>query len=334
MRIMITGATGFVGYHCARNLLDAGHEVVLLVRDPAKVEKLYPQQPPQYVRGDITDAASVRQALRGCNGAIHCAAMVSTDAKDAGRVYDTNVNGTRTVLTEAVKAGLQSIIHVSSVTALFDQKAKVLSGQSPPGTARSAYGRSKVECEIFARQLQAEGAPLHITYPSSVIGPDDPGLTEPHIGLRTYLSAFIPLMPGGNQFVDVRDVAEVHRRLLNAELPAGRFTLGGHFVSWRQLARELEQVTGRRLYKLPATGFGMRSLGRGVDWMKRIHHFDVPMGYEAMVYATRWVPMSNVEVETALDFRFRPLAESFRDTIGWLLAKDYITAKQAGKLGK
>jgi nucleoside-diphosphate-sugar epimerase len=330
MRVMITGGTGFVGFHSARKLMAAGHEVVLLVRDPNKVAKLYPQQQPDYVQGDITDVASVRDALRDCDGAIHCAAMVSTDAKDAERVYQTNVDGTRTLLTEAYNAGLKSIVHVSSITALFDQKATMLDGQSPPGNARNAYGRSKVDCEKFARELQAQGAPLHITYPSSVIGPDDPGLTEPHIGMRTYLSAFIPLMPGGNQFVDVRDVAEVHLRLLTAEIPAGRFTLGGHFLSWRELARCLEQTTNRKLIKVPASGFFMRSLGRSVDWMKRFRHFDAPMGYEAMVYATRWVPMSNTDVEKTLDFSFRPLPESLHDCIRWLYEEGYVTARQAG----
>ena len=330
MRVMITGGTGFVGFHTAQALINAGHEVVLLARDANKVGRLYAQRQPECVIGDIVDTRQVKQALAGCDAAIHCAAMVSTDAKDAERVYNTNVNGAQTVLSEALNAGLQSIVHVSSITALFDPNAKVLDGQSPLGNAANAYGRSKVDCEKIARQLQAQGAPLHITYPSSVIGPNDPGLTEPHIGMRTYLSAFIPLMPGGNQFVDVRDVAEVHRRLLSTKLPASRFTLGGNFVTWRQLARTLEQVTGRKLIKVPASGLFMRSLGRGVDWMKRIKHFDAPMGYEAMVYATRWVPMSNADVEQSLDFSFRPLPESLHDCIRWLYEQNYISARQAG----
>jgi nucleoside-diphosphate-sugar epimerase len=330
MRVMITGGTGFVGFHSTQALLAAGHEVCLLVRSVEKAENLYGKNVPDLVVGDITDVESVTEALRGCDAVIHSAAMVSTDAKDAQMVYDTNVNGAKTVINSALEQNIGSIIHVSSVTALFDPRADVLDGNSPPGTAKNAYGRSKVDCEKFVRKLQDKGAPVHITYPASVIGPDDPGMTEPHIGLQTYLSVFIPLMPGGNQFVDVRDVADVHLRLLESDMAPGRFTLGGHFRSWPELALNLERLTGRKLIKVPATGTFMRGLGTAVDLLKRVKQVDVPMGHEAMVYATRWVPMDNSQVEKQLDFRFRPLDDSLQDTIGWLLEAGHVTEEQAG----
>ncbi len=332
MRVMVTGGTGFVGFHTAQALLDAGHEVRLLVRSARKAENLYGKNVPDLVVGDITDAESVAEAVQGCDAVVHSAALVSTDAKDAEEVYNTNVDGARKVINAAIDEGVESIIHVSSVTALFNPKAKVLDGNSPPGTALNAYGRSKVDCEKFVRGLQGKGVPIHITYPASVIGPADPGLTEPHIGMQTYLSAFIPLMPGGNQFVDVRDVAEVHLRLLEGDSPPGRFILGGHYLSWPELARTLEGLTARKLIKVPAMGSFMRGLGTAVDLLKRVKKFDVPMGYEAMVYATKWVPMDSSETEQQLDFSFRPLDESLSDTIRWLLEEGHITKKQAGCL--
>lgn len=332
MRVMITGGTGFVGFHSAQALLAAGHDVCLLVRSVDKAKKLYGKDTPDLVVGDITDADSIAEALQDVDAVIHSAAMVSTDAKDADRVYSTNVNGTKMVISTALEVGVESIVHVSSVTALFNPDAEKLDGNSPPGTARNAYGRSKVECEKFVRRLQSKGAPIHITYPASVIGPDDPGLTEPHIGMQTYLSVFIPLMPGGNQLVDVRDVAEVHLRLLESDSPPCRYTLGGHYLSWPELARALEDVTGRKLIKVPATGIFMRGLGTVMDVLKRVKPIDIPMGHEAMVYATKWVPMDNSDVEEQLDFSFRPLEDSLSDTICWLLEAGHITEKQAGQL--
>lgn len=334
MRIMITGGTGFIGYHTTLALVDAGHEVCLLVRSADKAKKLYGEKLPKIVVGDIVDTDRVAEALSGCDASIHGAAMVSTDAKDAERVYSTNVNGAKTVINAALEEGVGTIIHVSSVTALFNPEAERLDGNSPPGTARNAYGRSKLDCEKFVRGLQCEGAPIHITYPASVIGPGDPGLTEPHIGMKTYLSRFIPLMPGGNQFVDVRDVAEVHKRLLSCALPPSRFTLGGHYLSWRELATVLEQMTERRLLKIPAAGRFMRGLGTVVDVVKRVTQVDVPMGYEAMVYATKWVEMDNRQVEQGLNFNFRPLAESLADTIQWLHQAGHITDEQAGIIAR
>ncbi len=334
MRIMITGGTGFVGYHSAIALMDAGHEVCLLVRSAAKAEKLYGDKAPDYVVGDIVDAAAIAEALQGCDGAIHSAAMVSTDAKDADLVFNTNVDGAKLVINMVLEQGVESIIHVSSVTALFDSKATSLDGNSPPGTASSAYGRSKVACEKFVRGLQDEGAHICITYPASVIGPDDPGMTEPHEGLQTFLTQFIPVMSSGNQYVDVRDVAEVHKRLLCGDIKQGRYALGGHYLPWREHPDLLEQLTGRKLTAFPTTGFMMRVIGRMVDVIKRFKTVDVPMGYEAMVYATRWVPLDNTMVEQELDFAFRPLEESLSAAIQWLYRAGHIDKEHAGKLAE
>ena len=89
MKIMITGGTGFIGYHSAQRLMEAGHELRLLVRSEEKLRKMYGERVPEFVCGDVTDPDKVRQALQGCDGAIHTAAMVSIDKKDAQRVHDT-----------------------------------------------------------------------------------------------------------------------------------------------------------------------------------------------------------------------------------------------------
>ena len=148
-------------------------------------------------------------ALLLCSWSFGAAAI---DKKDAQRVHHTNVGGTKLVIGKAAECGIEHIIHVSSVTALYNPDAGFLNEFSPPGTAKNAYGKSKVESEIYVRGLQDSGAPIHITYPGSVIGPDDPALTEPHQGLKTYLSSVIPVMPSGNQWVDVRDIAIAHLR--------------------------------------------------------------------------------------------------------------------------
>jgi nucleoside-diphosphate-sugar epimerase len=150
MRVMITGSTGFVGYHTTRALLKAGHEVSLLVRSVEKMNHMYGEGSIEhYTVGDITDEDSVRSALQDCDALVHTAAMVSTHGGDADRVYTTNVQGTKTVIGTGIELGLDAIIHVSSVTALFDPALSVLDEHSPPGNASSGYGRSKVSCEKY-----------------------------------------------------------------------------------------------------------------------------------------------------------------------------------------
>ncbi len=272
--------------------------------------------------------------MADCDAVIHIAALVSTHASDAQQVYDTNVGGTKNVLGTAVELGIGAIIHVSSVTALYNPAARVLDEHSPPGNAASGYGRSKVACEKYVRSLQEAGEPVYITYPATVMGPDDPGLTEAHIGMRTYLANFVPVMASGNQYVDVRDVASVHLRLLEEQPPSGRYLLGGHYIPWVELGGILEELTGRKLHKLRLHGGLMRLAGKVCDRIGPWFNMEVPMTEEAMGYATRWVPMDNGRVERELGFQFRPVRETIEDTIRWLYAAGHITAEQAGKVAQ
>lgn len=331
MRVLITGGTGFIGYHTALELVAHGHEVRLLVRDPAKAARLYGASTPDFVKGDIADTGAMRKALKGCDALVHTAAMVSTDKKDADLVYRTNVDGTRNAIGQGVELGLAKIIHVSSVTAIFDTKARRLDENSPPGTAENAYGRSKVASERYVRSLQDKGAPVHVTYPASVIGPDDPGLTEPHAGLIAFLY-IRAIMPGGNQYVDVRDLAWAHRQLLELDLDPGRYPLGGHFLSWPQLGRRLQKLTGRYLPPVLVAGSAMRLLGRAIDGLQPVLNLDVPLSHEASVYATQWVKMDSSKAEHDLGLTFRPVDESLSEAIRWLHSAGHISGRLAGRL--
>jgi nucleoside-diphosphate-sugar epimerase len=315
-------------------LLDAGHTIKLFVRNKEKAKRLFGSKIRSIAVGDIASASDVKKAIKGCDAAIHMAAMVSTSKDDAEKVYQTNLAAAENVLGQAVEAGCKKIIHVSSVTAIYDPKAKTLNHLSPPGVAKNAYGRSKVECEKYARSLQDQGAPLHITYPASVIGPDDPGLTEPHEGLIANLFGLGLDMPSGNQYVDVRDVAQAHLALLTKRLEPGRYPLGGHFVTWKALYATLERLTGRNLLMLPVPGFSMRLLGRTLDALKPILDSGTPISHEAMVYATNWVKLENTKTEKDLGVTFRPFEQSLIEAVQWLERENYITRDQAGLLSR
>ncbi len=333
MRIMVTGGTGFIGYHTVMALLDAGLEVSLLVRSEDKMQRVFGDTDiADFTIGDIGDADSVNRALKNCDGVVHVAALVSTQAADAERVYQTNLQGTRNVLGGAVEMGLQTIIHVSSVTALYDPSAELLTEESPPGPNPRGYGRSKVACEKYARSLQEQGHPVYITYPATVLGPDAPEMTEAHIGLQTYLSKFVPLMSSGNQYVDARDIAQAHAYILQYEVPSNRYILGGHYLSWKALAPVLESITGAKITTLPISGKLMRLAGSLADQLAPVLNLDLPITREGLNYATQWVMLDNSRIETELDFQFRPVEETFSDSIRWLYRQGEISDRQAGRL--
>ena len=333
MKVMVTGGTGFIGYHTVMALLDAGLDVHLLVRSADKVKRVFGEGVIEdFTVGDIGDQASVRQALEGCDAVVHVAALVSTRAADAERVYQTNLQGARNVLGGAAEMGLQTIIHVSSVTALYDPDASVLTEDSVPGPNPRGYGRSKVACEEYARSLQAAGHPVYITYPASVLGPDAPEMTEAHVGLQTYLSKFVPLMSSGNQYVDARDIARAHLHILQYEVPSNRYILAGHYLSWRELPPVLEGITGTRITTVPISGGLMRLAGSLADAVSPLFNLDMPITREGLNYATQWVQMDNSRIESELEFEFRPLEETLADSIRWLYQAGEITAEEAGVL--
>ncbi|HEY2427355.1 MAG TPA: SDR family NAD(P)-dependent oxidoreductase, partial [Acidimicrobiales bacterium] len=174
MRVMVTGGTGFVGAHTVKALVDAGHSVRLLVRTPAKIDEVLKPlgvNAPDYVVGDMTDEASVEAAMEGCDGALHAAAVVALDQRRAAAVLEANPRGAEVVLGAAVRRGLDPIVHVSSVSALFAPGVEVIHADLPPTRWGSGYGRSKAKAEEVARRLQEAGAPVVITYPGAVLGP-------------------------------------------------------------------------------------------------------------------------------------------------------------------
>ncbi len=334
MRVFVTGGTGFIGSHTCQQILDAGHSIKLFVRNKAKAKAIFGGKVRSVVTGDICNVNDVKKALKGCDAAIHMAAMVSTDKGDAEKIYKINLAAAKNVLGQAVESGCKKIIHVSSVTAIYNPKAKKLSHTSPLGVAKNAYGRSKVDCERYARELQDDGAPLHITYPASVIGPDTPNLTVPHEGVIANLYGIGLNMPSGAQYVDVRDVAQAHETLLSKDLKPGRYPLAGHYISWKELYAKIEKLSGRNLVTIPIPGFTMRLIGRTVDVLNPLFEANTPITHEAMVYATKWIKMDSSKSEKELGLKFRPFEGSLIETIQWLERENYITRDQAGLLSR
>ena len=335
MRVMVTGGTGFAGSHTVRALVAAGHEVRLLVRDREKVSRVFAPHgfiPGNVVVGDVVDEASVADAMRGCDAVFHAAALVDLRRKLAQRVLDTNAAGVERVIGGAVKRGLPSIVYVSSMSVFF-QPGPVITPESPIVEATTAYVRSKVEAERVVRRLQESGAPIRISYPCGIVGPDDPGMTDGNRALWAWIAQLSVDTAGGFQPVDVRDVAALHVKLL--ELPAGphRYAAASPMLSWAENYATIERATGRKLRRRVAiSGAGMLALGRAGDFVKRFADFAFPLTFDAMLYATQWPGVEASRTVRELGVRFRSADETFADTIGWMHRAGHLPAKLVGKL--
>lgn len=330
MKILVTGATGLIGAHTTFELLRAGHQVRLLVRNREKAERYFHAhgiEITDLVVGDMRDADAVRRGLQGCDALVHAAAVVGVEKSQAEEIYHSNMQALYAVIDTAVEMGIANIVYVSSIGALCNDR-RVVAGSSVDELAHlfdqstDAYRRSKTDCERHVRQLQQKGAPIQITYPTAVLGPDDPGFSESNGALWRFLTQVVPINTSGFQIVDARDIAIVHRLLLEKGAPVvreqGRFMVGGHFYPWPVFAALLERCLGKKLFKLKLPDSWWLSIGIFLDHVKKWVPVDFPLTEEAAVFVTHWVPVSSEKLKKEFGFSFRPGEETVTDTIRWM----------------
>jgi nucleoside-diphosphate-sugar epimerase len=338
VRVLVTGATGFVGSHTARALVEAGHRVRVFARDRSRVEQVlaaHAAKLEDVVTGDMNDADAVARALSGCEAAVHAAALVSLRREDRARTARANLRGTELVVGGAVRAGLAPVIYVSSTAALFRPGGSAASAghgvgpDAPINTVGTPYARSKARPERFVRGLQTQRAPIATTYPSAVIGPGDPGHSEAMRGLAMCVNEATMITSSGQQFVDVRDLAEIHRRLVEREPRPARYVAAARFLPWAELADVLEEEAGLKLRRIEAPGELLRALGSVGDALRRWLPIDERITGEAVAFATRWPQFDARRTERELDFAFRDPRESIRDALRELVARGHVDAKLA-----
>lgn len=338
MRVMMTGGTGFVGSHTVRRFVEAGHEVRLLVRDADKVRRIFdpvgvgiPEK--DVIVGDITDVASIERAMEGCDAVYHGAALVDMRRKMAAKVLETNALGVKLVVGGAVERGLSSIVYVSSSSIFFEPGSGPIHAGMPVQAGTTAYAQSKAEGELEIRRLQEAGAPIRVSYPSGIVGPDDPGLSDANEAVYIFFKQTGINTSSGYQIVDVRDLAHAHQRLLELPEGAARYVVAGPMHDWRATYRILDEVTGTRLWRFPMPGGPLRLLGSLGDLFKHyVYDFRFPLTRDAMEYATQWPGANGEPAANELGITYRSARETYADTVRWMYDAGHLKARHVGKL--
>jgi len=335
VKVLVTGGTGFTGSHTARALVAAGHEVRLLVRDAGKARRVFEPHGLTFedlVVGDMTDPAAVEKALAGCDGVVHTAALVDLRRASARLVEDTNARGVEGVVGGAVERGISRIVYVSSLSVFFVPGGPPVSPELPIAPATTAYARSKAQAEVYVRELQAKGAPIRISYPAGIVGPDDPGMSDANHAVYSWFKDTGVVTSSGFQPVDVRDVAALHVKLL--ELPPGahRYAAAAEMLPWAEIYPLMDRITGRRMRRLAVSGRLMRAAGSVGDVVKRFYDFNFPLTRDSMEFATQWPGADAARTTRELGLAFRPIEETYRDTLAWMYRAGHLTAAHVGKL--
>lgn len=329
MRVLITGATGFVGSHAARSVRAAGHDLRLLVRTPSKVTAVLGEgflDPADVITGDMTDADAVARALEGCDACVHAAAVVGVSS--GGGDLSKNTDGARLVLGQAVATGCDPVIYTSTVGIFVPPREPVISAASPLADPRSNYGKSKIGTEHFTRGLADADAPIVVFYPGGVTGPDQPVLDSNMEGIVESLKRGLPICrTGGVTVIDVRDLATAITAALEPGRGPRRYMAGGRYFDWDRYAALLEQVSGHPLRRFPVSARALRGMGTGLDWVRRIRPIDWPVNRESTEFMTTMCPTDDSALYDELGITYRPTEETLADAMRWLVAAGHLDGR-------
>ena len=243
---LITGATGFVGWHVARNLIEAGHQVRALARDPKRLREL-PEV--ESLQGDLRDPESLARAVKGCAVVFHVAADYRLWTRQPEETYRSNVDGTRSLLEAARKAGVERVVYTSTVGCIGVPPNGV-GDESKPVTLQEMagpYKRSKFLAEQVALEFAAGGFPVVIVNPTAPVGDHDFKPTPTGKIVVDFLKGKLPAyLDTGLNVVDVRDVAQGHLAALEHGRSGERYILGSENLTLQQIFSELASIAGRK----------------------------------------------------------------------------------------
>jgi 2-alkyl-3-oxoalkanoate reductase len=247
MRVLVTGASGFLGSHVAEQLARQGHSVVALVRRSSNTKFLSTLRGVELAYGTVEDVESVRGATREVDAVVHSAGLVK--ARDEAEFFRVNVDGTRHLLeaAKAVAPSLKRFVFVSSLAAMGPSH----DGRPLPRDARpapvTAYGRSKLEAE---RRVLAEkdALPVVVLRPPMIYGPRD---NESFAFFQSVSRRFLPMLGDGTNTLSViygADAAAACIRAIESDVPSGRayFIDDGRVYVWRDMLTDVEAALGRR----------------------------------------------------------------------------------------
>ena len=335
MKILVTGATGFVGSYAAKALQDAGHIVRVLVRTPAKLETVTARvgvdlAALETAEGDIADAEAVTAAVEGCDAVVHAAAVVGTDPSSAADIEASNFAGALNVLGAAADAGCDPIVHVSSSAALFPYQTDPVTGDHPVGDSPMPYARSKAESERLARRYQSQGHGVVIIYPGGVVGPGDYNESTQFEPLKLWLTKpFLRSSGYSINHIDVRDVAAVIAASTQPGRGPKRYVMFGHHLTAEDLLSLLCEVTGRDLKSVSMPKAMVAFLGRVGDLPRRFGR-DLILTSEGVEYMYNTCAGDNSFTEQDTGVTLRSAAESLADSIAWMRAEGHVTPADAG----
>jgi dihydroflavonol-4-reductase len=327
MKVFLTGATGFIGTHVARELARQGAQLRLLVRPTSNLRNLEGLAA-ETVVGDLLQAEPLRTSIRGCDALMHVAADYRLWVRDPKTMYAVNVDGTRSLLRIAREESVPRCVYTSSVATMgFKSDGTIVDETTPVSLANMVghYKRSKFLAEQVAIEAARAGQSVVILNPTTPVGPMDVKPTPTGRIVVDFLNKKFPAyVDTGLNLVDVAEVARTHVCALEEGRFGERYILGGENLTLKQILDKMSAITG-----LPSPSmcvphavamifafFDETITGRILGREPRATVEAVRMGRKKMF-------ASSAKAQRELGFRIVPVYNALRAAIDWFRANGY-----------
>ena len=325
-KVLITGASGFVGANLTRLLLSKGYKIRLLIRkssNPGNFKDLGVE----VVVGDLLDRDSLQRAVKNCKFVFHVAADYRLWSKNPNEIYDNNVNGTKNLLEACDSAGVTRVVYTSSVATIGKPKSGCIGTENDLATLEEIVGhykRSKFLAEQWVLKIAQKGFPVVVVNPSTPVGLYDIKPTPTGKIIVDFLNRKMPAyLQTGLNFVDVSDVAYGHYLALKHGTVGNRYILGGENLYLREFLVRLGKIINRPApsIRIPwAFAYMLAGVGSLQSFLTQKEPF-VPM--EGVLMAKRVMFFDSSKAKKKLGYRSKPIDQSLRKAIGWFSAHGY-----------
>lgn len=334
MTTLVTGAAGFLGSHLARQLVDVGENVRVLLRASSS-NRAIADLPLEYITGDLRDQASLQRAMQGVQKVFHVAADYRLWAKNPQDIYDSNVGGTKNLLAAAKHAGIERLIYTSTVATIAVDRPQLPNEFTDSRLEEMIghYKRSKWMAELEVLQAAKAGLPAVVAMPTTPVGPGDWKPTPTGKIIVDFLNGKMPgYVETGLNFVGVEDCAAGHLLVAEKGQIGERYLLGAENLTLKQVLDLLARLTG-----LPAPAFKIpHAVALGVAYAEtafsRLLGREPQIPVESVKIAQHLMFVECQRAQQELGFRPEPVAAAFERATRWYEKNGYVSARRIKRM--
>jgi len=330
MTTLVTGATGFVGSHVARQLVEAGEPVRVLVRPDSNLRLLQGLRA-ERVEGDLRDLDSLERAIKGVRRVFHVAADYRLWSRHPDEIYQSNVLGTRALFEVAARHGVERVVYTSTVATIAVPSAGELPNEQTEATLAQMIGhykRSKFLAEQEAKNAAAAGLPVVIVNPTTPVGPGDWKPTPTGRILVDFLNGKMPAyVDTGLNLAPVEDVAAGHLLAAERGRIGERYILGGRNMTLKEILEVLSAITGRPAPRVKLPHAIALAAGYADQWISRITRREPQIPVEGVKMSRHRMFIASDKAERELGYRPGSVEAALERAVRWYQASEYVTSR-------